>query len=98
MHRSLSVAFPNLRRVFALAAIGSLLAAASAGADGWPVAHGNPANTSDQDVTTAPAVAPLKVMSGLGTFADAIAPIVSAQGNVFLGTMQGKVIALRSDG
>jgi hypothetical protein len=72
--------------------------AASAGADGWPVAHGNPANTSYQNVVTAPALTPIKAISDLGTFADGMSPIVSAQGNVFLATREGNIIALRSDG
>lgn len=101
MHRSLSVAFPSfshaLRRLLPLTVIG-VLCAEGAAADGWPVAHGNPANTSYQNVVTAPAAAPLRVMDNLGTFADGFSPIVSAQGNVFLGNREGKVIALRADG
>jgi hypothetical protein len=81
-----------------LAIIGSALSAGRAAADGWPVAHGNPANTSHQNIVTAPAISPLRVIDDLGTFADGVSPIVSAQGNVFLGTQQGKIIALRADG
>jgi hypothetical protein len=96
------VAFSNLssslRGRAIPAMIGSVLGAASAAADGWPVAHGNPANINYQNVLTAPAQVPLKVMGDLGTFADGISPIVSAQGNVFLATREGKVIALRPDG
>ncbi|WP_459857881.1 hypothetical protein [Dongia sp. agr-C8] len=75
-----------------------MLGAAGATADGWPVAHGNPANTSYQNVVTAPAATPVKVMNALGTFADGMTPIISAQGNVFLATREGNIIALRSDG
>ncbi|MDQ7248159.1 hypothetical protein [Dongia sedimenti] len=88
----------SLRQLVPLVMIGGALWAQSAGADGWPVAHGNPANTSYQNVLTAPAVSPIRVMSDLGTFADGISPIVSAEGNVFLGDREGNVIALRADG
>lgn len=102
MHRSLSVAFSSLshslrNRVLPALVVG-VLGAAPAAADGWPVAHGNPANTSYQNVVTAPAAAPLRVVEDLGTFADGISPIVSHAGHVFLGTQEGKVIALRADG
>jgi hypothetical protein len=102
MHRSLSVAFSSLshavRRRVVPAIVFGALTAGPATADGWPVAHGNPANTSIQNVVTGPATAPLRVVESLGTFADGLSPIVSKDGNVFLGTQQGKVIALRADG
>src|SRR5687768_5013978 len=76
MHRSLSVAFSSLSRplrcLVGLAIIGSALSAGRAAADGWPVAHGNPANTSHQNIVTAPAISPLRVIDDLGTFADGI--------------------------
>lgn len=102
MHRSLSVALSSLSHALRCRVVPAMLfgalAAGSAAADGWPVAHGNPARTSTQNVVTAPAKAPLRVVDDLGTFADGIGPIVSKEGNVFLGTQEGKVIALRADG
>ncbi|WP_303980186.1 hypothetical protein [Dongia mobilis] len=102
MHRSLSVAistFANpLRFLAPIAIVGGALWTGTAAADGWPVAHGNPANTSYQDVVTAPARTPSNILNDLGTFADGISPIVSAQGNVFLGNLEGRIFALRSDG
>ncbi len=102
MHRSLSVALSSLSHTLLCRVVPAMifggLAAAPATADGWPVAHGNPANTSYQNVVTAPATAPLRVVEDLGTFADGLSPIVSKEGNVFLGTQEGKVIALRADG
>ena len=52
MHRSLRVALvPFSHAMGFITAL--LLGAAGVAADGWPVAHGNPANTSYQNVVTA---------------------------------------------
>jgi len=105
MVRSLTVAFFDFFHALrwwvsrvSRTSVGHVLWPAGAVGEGWSVSHGNPAGTSYRNVVTAPAVTPLRVVSGLGTFADGISAIVSSEGNVFLGTREGKVIALRANG
>lgn len=70
----------------------------SALADGWPVAHGNTANTSFADRMSAAAVTPLRVVSGIGSIADGSAPVISTSGKVYLANQQGKVMGFYPDG
>ena len=69
-----------------------------AGAYSWSQPHGNSTNSGFFDAATLPATAPLKVVSGIGTIAPGAGPVVAADGTVYLGNEQGKVMAFRPDG
>ncbi|HNB27523.1 MAG TPA: hypothetical protein PLR41_11220, partial [Alphaproteobacteria bacterium] len=71
---------------------------APAGAYSWSQPHGNSTNAGFFDAATLPATAPLKVVSGIGTFAPGAGPVIAADGTVYLGNEQGKVMAFRPDG
>jgi outer membrane protein assembly factor BamB len=64
----------------------------------WQSAHGTRANTGFVNVTTARAGRGSVSVPGLGTFAPGAGPVVALDGTVYLGTLGGKVIALRADG
>ena len=55
-------------------------------------------NTGFLDVVTKPAGRGSQSVPDLGTFAPLAGPTVGQDGTVFLGTLQGKVIALHADG
>ena len=55
-------------------------------------------NTGFVAVPTAPAGAGSTSVPGLGTFAPLAGPTIGPDGTVFLGTLEGKVIALHADG
>ncbi|MBL8658271.1 MAG: hypothetical protein JNM75_00795 [Rhodospirillales bacterium] len=64
----------------------------------WEHPHGNGANNSFADVNTAPAGAGLLSVPGLGSFAPGAGPVIAPDGTVYLGTTEGRLIALRADG
>ena len=67
-------------------------------AQAWEHAHGDDANNSFLDVATAPAKEPAIIVKGLGTFAPGAGPVIGRDGMVYLGTLEGKLIALHADG
>jgi hypothetical protein len=64
----------------------------------WEFAHADRANRGRADVTTAPARSRSKSVPGLGTFAPGSGPVIAPDGTVYLGTLEGKLIALHADG
>lgn len=84
--------------LFATTALTPALLTSSALADGWPVAHGDTANANFADRVSTPALSPLRIVDGLGSFADGTVPVVAADGKVFLANQQGKVMGFHPDG
>lgn len=84
--------------LLATTALSPALLTSSALADGWPVAHGDTANANFVDRVSAPALSPLRIVDGLGSFADGTVPVVASSGKVFLANQQGKVMAFHPDG
>jgi hypothetical protein len=76
----------------------ALAFACSDAAVAWEFAHGDPANSGFANVTTAPAGAGSVTVPGLGTFIPGAGPVIAPDGTVYLGTRQGKLIALHPDG
>lgn len=64
----------------------------------WEHPHGDSANNSFADVMTAPAGSGSLSVPGLGTFASGSGPVIAPDGTVYLGTSEGRLIALRADG
>jgi hypothetical protein len=95
--RSIAHRASRARAEAALAAAALLLSALPASA-GWERFHGDGANRGFVDVTTAPAAGGSRSVPGLGTFAPGAGPVIAPDGTVYLGTIEGKVIALHADG
>jgi hypothetical protein len=68
------------------------------GAQAWESAHGNRDNSGFANVATAPAGKGSVSVPGLGTFAPGAGPVVASDGTLYLGTVEGKLIALKADG
>jgi hypothetical protein len=64
----------------------------------WEHPHGDSANHSFADVDTAPAGAGSVSVPNLGSFAPGSGPVIAPDGTVYLGTAEGRLIALRADG
>ena len=64
----------------------------------WEFAHADRANRGFVNVVTAPAGKGSKSVPGLGTFAPGAGPVIAPDGTVYLGTVEGKLIALHADG
>jgi hypothetical protein len=64
----------------------------------WEFAHGNRDNSGFANVVTAPAGKGSLSVPGLGKFAPGTGPVVAPDGTVYLGTIEGKLIALHADG
>jgi outer membrane protein assembly factor BamB len=79
------------------AATGLLLSPLSVAAS-WTRFHGDAANSGFIEVVTAPAGKGSLSVPGLGTFAPGAGPVIAPDGTVYLGTEQGKLIALQADG
>jgi PQQ-like domain len=79
------------------AATGLLLSPLSVSAS-WTRFHADEANTGFVDVVTTPAGKGSLSVPGLGTFAPGGGPVIAPDGTVYLGTEQGKLIALQADG
>ena len=78
-------------------AIAIMLACGNA-AVAWESAHGDRDNSGFANVATAPAGKGSVSVPGLGTFHPGAGPVVAPDGTVYLGTTQGKLIALHADG
>jgi hypothetical protein len=90
------------RRVSILRSIGTCLAIAIGLAappvQAWEFAHGDRDNSGFANVVTAPAKKAPITVPGLGRFALGAGLVVAPDGTVYLGTIQGKLIALHADG
>lgn len=64
----------------------------------WEHPHGDSANRSFADVETAPAGGGSVSVPGLGSFAPGSGPVIAPDGTVYLGTSEGRLIALRANG
>ena len=80
------------------AGLSASLAYAPSAAWSWETAHGPPDNTGFADVATTPAGKGSVSVPGLGAFRPGAGPVIAPDGTVYLGTAQGKVIALHPDG
>ena len=60
--------------------------------------HGDAANLGFADVDTKPAAGGSLSVPGLGTFALGAGPVIAPDGSVYLGTQEGKLLALHADG
>lgn len=94
-------------RLIAAAAAALLLSSLPAGAktlrpdpvpDAWQRPHADGANTGYANVATAPATKPARTVSNLGTFAAGAGPVIGADGTVYVGNLQGKLMAFHADG
>lgn len=74
------------------------LALARAPASAWEFAHGDRDNSGFANVTTAPAGKGSVSVPGLGTIRPGAGPVIAPDGTVYLGTAEGKLIALQADG
>src|SRR5690242_13379585 len=88
----------SLGRVIVFAGMLASAASLPAQAQSWPRPHADGANGSFLDVTTAPAKTAPITIPGLGTFAVGAGPVVAPDGTVYLGTREGKLVALHPDG
>ncbi|MDH4252248.1 MAG: hypothetical protein OEV27_13790 [Nitrospira sp.] len=64
----------------------------------WERFHGDAANRGFADVDTKPAAGGSLSVPSLGTFALGAGPVIAPDGSVYLGTQEGKLIALHADG
>jgi outer membrane protein assembly factor BamB len=81
-----------------MAAAVTVLVATLPASASWERFHGDAANSGFADVATAPAGRGSRSVPGLGHFAPGAGPVVAADGTVYLGTLEGKLIALHADG
>lgn len=86
-----------VRLIVASAAMIALTVSATS-ARAWEFAHGDRDNSGFANVVTAPAKKAPITVPGLGRFALGAGPVVAPDGTVYLGTIQGKLIALHADG
>jgi outer membrane protein assembly factor BamB len=84
----------SLAFMFCLAGI---FAAPAAPADGWPTAHGDPANTNNVDVRTAPARQPAATIP-LRDIATGVTPVIAPDGTLYIGNERGKLMSFSADG
>jgi hypothetical protein len=66
--------------------------------DAWQRPHADGANTGYANVATAPATKPARTVPNLGTFAAGAGPVIGADGTVYVGNLQGKLMAFHPDG
>jgi hypothetical protein len=66
--------------------------------DAWQRPHADGANTGYANVATAPAGKAARTVPNLGSFAPGAGPVIGADGTVYVGNMQGKLMAFRPDG
>ena len=88
---------PRTRVAIALM-FSALAQAATPATAAWERFHGDAANRGFADVDTKPAAAGSVSVPGLGTFAPGAGPVIAPDGTVYLGTREGKLIALHADG
>ncbi len=87
----------RVRVAVEIAALAAILSATTALA-AWESFHADGANRGFVNVTTKPAGSGSRSVPNLGTFAPGAGPVVAPDGTVYLGTMEGKLIALHADG
>jgi outer membrane protein assembly factor BamB len=86
------------RLIAAIATVAGLLLSARPVDAAWTRFHGDADNTGFVDVVTTPAGKDSRSVPGLGTFAPGSGPVIAPDGTVYLGTQEGKLIALHADG
>ena len=87
-----------LVRIAAAAMCGVIMQATTPAIGAWERFHGDAANRGFADVATKPAAGGSLSIPGLGTFALGAGPVIAPDGTVYLGTQEGKLIALHADG
>jgi hypothetical protein len=87
-----------LVRIAAAAICGAIVQATTPAIGAWERFHGDAANRGFADVDTKPAAGGSLSVPGLGTFAPGAGPVIAPDGSVYLGTQEGKLIALHADG
>lgn len=87
-----------LVRIAAAAMCGAIVQATTPAIGAWERFHGDAANRGFADVDTKPAAGGSLSVPGLGTFALGAGPVIAPDGSVYLGTQEGKLIALHADG
>ena len=86
---------------FSFARVGFVLAVALALPSGAAQAqsfHGDRTNTGFVDVKTLPAKSAPITVPNIGTFAPGVAPVVAPDGTVYIGNLEGKLLAFHPDG
>jgi hypothetical protein len=66
--------------------------------DAWQRPHADGGNTGFANVVTVPAVKPSQTAIHLGDFGVGAGPVIGPDGTVYVGTLQGKLIAFHRDG
>ena len=66
--------------------------------DAWQRPHADGGNTGFANVATTPAVKPSRSISHIGDFGVGSGPVIGPDGTVYVGTMQGKLLAFHPDG
>ncbi len=87
-----------LIRTAAAVMCGAIVQATTPAIGAWERFHGDAANRGFADVDTKPAAGSSMSVPGLGTFAAGAGPVIAPDGTVYLGTQEGKLIALHADG
>ena len=88
----------SVTRSILCAACATALTLAGAPASAWEFAHGDRDNSGFANVVTAPAGQGSVSVPGLGRFSPGAGPVVAPDGTVYLGTIEGTLIALHADG
>src|SRR6185503_12498275 len=87
-----------LVQIAAAAMCGAIVQTTTPAIGAWERFHGDAANRGFADVDTKPAAGGSVSVPGLGTFALGAGPVIAPDGTVYLGTQEGKLIALHADG
>ena len=87
-----------LLRTTAAVMCGTIMQATTPAIGAWERFHGDAANRGFANVETKPAAGGSLSVPGLGTFALGAGPVIAPDGTVYLGTQEGKLIALHADG
>ena len=88
----------SLVRIAAATMCGAIVQVTTPAIGAWERFHGDAANRGFADVDTKPAGGGSLSVPGLGTFALGAGPVIAPDGSVYLGTQEGKLIALHADG
>jgi hypothetical protein len=86
-----------MRVAVAITALAAIVSATTSLA-AWERFHADGANRGFADVATKPAGSGSRSVPKLGTFAPGAGPVIAPDGTVYLGTLEGKLIALHADG